>query len=163
MRAARDLRLRRTVAIKLLDARATPDDPAARRRFVREARAAASFSHPHAVAVFDAGDADGYLYLVMELVDGRSLADRIAGGGALPIDDAVGVIDDVLQALGAAHRAGIVHRDVKPGNVLVTATGPPSSPTSASPSASATEISRSPASSSARRSTSRPSRSAAVR
>ena len=117
VRAARDLRLHRTVAIKLVDARTAPD-PAVRRRFVREARAAASFSHPHAVAVFDAGDADGYLYLVMELVDGRSLADRLAAEGALPIDHAVGVVDDVLQALGAAHRAGIIHRDVKPGNVL---------------------------------------------
>ena len=66
----------------------------------------ASFSHPNAVAVFDAGDADGFLYLVMELVEGRSLAERIANGGALPVDEAVRVIDDVLRALGAAHRAG---------------------------------------------------------
>ncbi len=122
VRAARDLRLHRTVAIKLVDARTAPD-PAVRRRFVREARAAASFSHPNAVAVFDAGDADGYLYLVMELVEGRSLADRIALEGALPVDDALDIIDDVLQALGAAHRAGIVHRDVKPGNVLLTHDG----------------------------------------
>ena len=83
VRAARDLRLHRTVAIKLVDARTAPD-PAVRRRFVREARAAASFSHPNAVAVFDAGDADGYLYLVMELVEGRSLADRIAATGRCP-------------------------------------------------------------------------------
>ena len=103
--------------------RRTAPDPAVRRRFVREARAAASFSHPNAVAVFDAGDADGYLYLVMELVEGRSLAERIGLEGALPVDDALDVVDDVLQALGAAHRAGIVHRDVKPGNVLLTHDG----------------------------------------
>ena len=66
---------------------------------MREARAAASFSHPNAVAVFDAGDADGYLYLVMELVEGRSLADRIAVDGALPVNEALDITGDVLQAL----------------------------------------------------------------
>ena len=122
--AARDLRLHRAVAIKLLPADAhTSSDPSARRRFVREARAAASFSHPHAVAVFDAGDADGVLYLVMELVDGPSLATLLAGHRQLGIDEAVRIADQVLQALEAAHRAGIVHRDVKPGNVLITPDG----------------------------------------
>ena len=120
--AARDLRLRRAVAIKLLPAD-PPTDPASRQRFIREARAAASFSHPHAVAVFDAGDADGVLYLVMELVDGPSLASVLSGHHQLDIDDAVRIADQVLQALGAAHRAGIVHRDVKPGNVLITSDG----------------------------------------
>ena len=120
--AARDLRLHRAVAIKLLPAD-PPTDPASRQRFIREARAAASFSHPHAVAVFDAGDADGVLYLVMELVDGPSLASVLGGHRQLEIDEAVRIADQVLQALGAAHRAGIVHRDVKPGNVLITSDG----------------------------------------
>ena len=122
--AARDLRLHRTVAVKLLpvDTGAAPDQ-AARRRFVREARAAAAFTHPHAVAVYDAGDADGYLYLVMELVDGPSLATLLAARGRLGIDESLRLVDQVLQALGAAHRAGIVHRDVKPANVLVSSDG----------------------------------------
>ena len=120
--AARDLRLHRAVAIKLLPADPSTD-PASRQRFIREARSAASFSHPHAVGVFDAGDADGVLYLVMELVDGPSLAAVLAGRHQLEIDEAVRVADQVLQALGAAHRAGIVHRDVKPGNVLITSDG----------------------------------------
>ena len=73
--------------------------------------------------MFDAGDADGVLYLVMELVDGPSLAAVLAGHRQLAIDEAVRIADQVLQALGAAHRAGIVHRDVKPGNVLITSDG----------------------------------------
>ena len=98
-------------------------DPSVRERFVREARAAASFIHPHAVSVFDAGDAEGVLYLVMELIDGPSLATLLARHGPLGLDRSRELVDQVLQALSAAHRAGIVHRDVKPGNVLVTADG----------------------------------------
>ena len=121
---ARDLRLDRDVAVKLLGpAERAAVDPASRARFVREARAAASFIHPHAVSVFDAGDADGVLYLVMELIDGPSLSTLLARDGAFEIDRARQLVDQVLQALGAAHRAGIVHRDVKAGNVLVTGDG----------------------------------------
>jgi len=122
--AARDLRLHRAVAVKLLPLDAVAaTDPTLRQRFVREARAAASFSHPHAVAVFDAGDADGVLYLVMELVDGPSLAAVLAERGSLGVAESLRLGDQVLQALGAAHRAGIVHRDVKPGNVLLASDG----------------------------------------
>lgn len=121
--AARDLRLHRAVAVKLVTVGAgTAVDPTARRRFVREARTAASFSHPHAVAIFDAGDDGGVLYLVMELVDGASLA-AVLARRRLAVDEALRLGDEVLQALAAAHRAGIVHRDVKPANVLVTAEG----------------------------------------
>jgi hypothetical protein len=115
--AARDLRLERPVAVKLVPVSGI--DPAGRARFVREARSSAGFSHPNAVAVYDAGEADGYLYLVMELVDGPSLATRLAERGRLDVAEAVPIVNAVLAALGAAHAEGIVHRDVKPGNILL--------------------------------------------
>jgi hypothetical protein len=115
-----DLRLDREVAVKLVPAAGI--DPVTRARFVREARAAARISHPNAVAVFDAGEADGFLYLVMERVTGPTLADRLSATGPLPVTEAASVAVAVLAALGAAHAAGVVHRDVKPANILV---GPP--------------------------------------
>jgi serine/threonine-protein kinase len=119
--AAHDLRLDRAVAIKLVPVAGI--DRAGRERFVREARSSAGFTHPNAVAVFDAGEGDGFLYLVMELVDGPSLATRLSEHGRVDTPEALRIIERVLAALGAAHAAGIVHRDVKPGNILLSSAG----------------------------------------
>ncbi len=115
--AGHDAVLDREVAVKLLPASAV--DASARERFRREARSTAAFSHPNVVAVYDAGEDDGQLYLVMELVTGRSLAEQLAAAGAVSVAEAMRVTEAVLAALTAAHGIGIVHRDVKPGNVLL--------------------------------------------
>lgn len=119
--AARDLRLGRSVAVKLLSAHMASEG-GVRERFEAEARAAARLSHPNVVQVFDSGEHDGIPYLVMELLPGRTLADDIALG---PLDPETvrRIGTEVLGALEASHQAGIVHRDIKPGNVLLTADG----------------------------------------
>ena len=119
--AGTDRRLNRPVAVKrLLPTMAARAD--IRRRFEAEARAAASLSHPNAVAVFDTGEHEGVPFIVMERLPGETLADRIATG---PLDPAEmrRMAIEVLGALGAAHAAGLVHRDVKPSNVLIAADG----------------------------------------
>ena len=125
-----DLTLGRQVAIKILK-RELADDSAFRTRFRLEAQSASRMSHPAIVRVFDAGedcetDADGTShpvpYIVMELVEGTLLKDLVADGG-VPVTEAIRYVDGILEALEYSHRAGVVHRDIKPGNVMVTAAG----------------------------------------
>lgn len=124
-----DTRLDRTVAVKIMhpglgDA-TTHDDDSFARRFVSEARAAARISHPHVVAVFDQGrdDSDGTVYLVMEYVPGHTLRDTVTKDAPMSPERGLALLDPVLSALGAAHRAGLIHRDVKPENVLIADDG----------------------------------------
>jgi serine/threonine-protein kinase len=116
-----DRLLDRPVAVKRL--RGSVSDPAARERFEREARLLAGFSHPNSVRVYDALEDDEGPYIVMELVDGETLRSYLRRRGRLSIAEAVAIGDQLLGALGAAHAQGIVHRDVKPANVLVTPEG----------------------------------------
>ncbi len=116
-----DTRLSRPVAIKLLYP-ALAADEVTRRRFENEARAAAALNHPNIVAVHDSGEDNGTPYIVMERLPGPTLADEIEAG-PLSADRVRWVLSDLLGALTAAHEAGILHRDIKPGNVLITASG----------------------------------------
>jgi serine/threonine-protein kinase len=118
---AYDRKLDRRVAVKLL--RDGVADPRARERFLREAQTAAGFVHPNVVMLFDTGIHDEQPFLVMELVDGQTLREILDERGALPVAQAVGVADGMLAGLAAAHDRGLVHRDVKPGNVLVSREG----------------------------------------
>ena len=112
----------RTVALKRLVPRLA-DDPAFTARFRRECAVAARISDPHIVAILDVGEIDGRLYLAMQFVDGADLGALIERDGPLPAERAVHVVEQLAAGLDAAHREGLVHRDVKPSNALVTATG----------------------------------------
>src|SRR5205807_4140577 len=107
---ARDTRLNRSVAIKILP-EALASDPQFRERFDREARAISQLDHPHICALYDVGQQDGTAYLVMQYLDGETLADRLKKG-ALPITDALTTAIQIAEALDKAHRAGITHRDL---------------------------------------------------
>ena len=120
--AARDLLLDRAVAVKVLGGALAGDGRAAE-RLRREARAAARLEHPSIARVLDLGEQDGRPYLVMELLEGESLAARIDRAGAMAAPEAARVVAAVADALEAAHRGGVVHRDVKPGNVFLTSDG----------------------------------------
>src|SRR5262252_3472151 len=118
---ARDTRLERTVAIKVLPHHLS-SSPEVRQRFQREAKTISQLSHPHICALYDVGHHDGVDYLVMEHLEGETLAERLAKG-SLPLDQTLRFGTEIAEALDKAHRQGIVHRDLKPGNVMLTRLG----------------------------------------
>src|SRR5450631_240483 len=118
---ARDTRLDRTVAIKVLSAHLA-DRADLRERFDREAKTIAGLNHPHICTLFDIGHQDGTDYLVMEYLEGETLADRLKKG-PLPMRQALQYGIELAEALEKAHSNGIVHRDLKPGNVILTKSG----------------------------------------
>ncbi|HMA16946.1 MAG TPA: serine/threonine-protein kinase, partial [Thermoanaerobaculia bacterium] len=118
---ARDTRLGREVAVKILPP-TLASDPESVRRFEKEARAVASLSHPHVVPLFDVGEEGGLRYAVTELVSGETLRNRLAQG-ALPVREAAEIAAQIAEGLAAAHDRGVVHRDVKPDNVVLSASG----------------------------------------
>jgi serine/threonine protein kinase len=118
---ARDTRLDRTVAIKILPTHRS-DSPEFKQRFEREARAISSLNHPHICHLYDIGSHDGTDFLVMEFLDGETLADRLRKG-AMPLPELLKIGMQIAEALETAHKAGIVHRDLKPGNIMLTKSG----------------------------------------
>src|SRR2546427_1638425 len=119
---ARDLALERNVALKLL-APELAEDVRFRERFHRESRLAASLDHPAVVPIYDAGEVAGRLYIAMRLVEGTDLKRLLAGEGPLDAERALPLLGQVADALDAAHERGLVHRDVKPSNVLIDGRG----------------------------------------
>uniref|UniRef100_A0AAU2JIP2 non-specific serine/threonine protein kinase n=1 Tax=Streptomyces sp. NBC_00049 TaxID=2903617 RepID=A0AAU2JIP2_9ACTN len=115
---ARDLRLDRTVALKLLAPELARND-VFRQRFAYESRVAAAIDHPHIVPVFEAGETDGLLYIAMRYVAGQDLRVMLDRTGPLPVETAARIAGQIASALDAAHDHDLVHRDVKPGNILV--------------------------------------------
>ena len=118
---ARDTRLDRTVAIKVLPEHVA-SDPDLKQRFEREAKTISSLNHPHICTLYDIGTQDGIDFLVMEYLEGDTLAQRLVKG-ALPLDQALTVAIEIADALDKAHRQGITHRDLKPGNIMLTKAG----------------------------------------
>src|SRR6201987_5313180 len=118
---ARDTRLDRTVAIKILPDHLS-DRADLRERFEREARTIASLNHPHICTLYDIGQQDGIDFLVMEYLDGDTLAQRLRKG-PLPLDQVLRYAIEIADALDKAHRKGVTHRDLKPGNIMLTKTG----------------------------------------
>src|SRR6516162_7511860 len=118
---ARDTRLERTVAIKILPQEMS-HDPMRKQRFEREAKTISSLNHPHICVLHDVGSQDGMSYLVMECLEGQTLAKRLEKG-PLPLEQVLKYGAQIADALDKAHRSGVVHRDLKPGNIMLTPTG----------------------------------------
>src|SRR6516165_9561724 len=118
---ARDTRLERTVAVKILPAHLS-SDPVGKQRFEREAKTISSLNHPHICVLYDVGQQNGVDFLVMECVEGETLAKRLEKG-PLPMEQVLKFGAQIADALDKAHRSGVVHRDLKPGNIMLTPTG----------------------------------------
>jgi len=118
---AKDTRLDRTVAIKILPTQVS-EDSEAKQRFDREARAISSLSHPNICQLYDIGSQDGISYIVLECLQGETLADRLEKG-PLPLEQLLRYGIEICEGLGTAHRNGVIHRDLKPGNIMLTKTG----------------------------------------
>src|SRR5271165_7305451 len=118
---ALDTRLDRTVAIKILPPHLS-ESVEAKQRFDREARAISALSHPNICHLYDVGQQDGTRYIVMEYLEGETLGERLRKGG-LPLDQVLRVGAEICEGLEKAHRSGVVHRDLKPGNIMLTKSG----------------------------------------
>ena len=116
---AQDLKHDRQVAVKVLD----PDlaESLGAERFLREIKTAANLTHPHILPLFDSGEADGFLFYVMPYVKGESLRARLTKEKQLPVEDAVQITREIADALAYAHEEGVIHRDVKPANIMLDA------------------------------------------
>ena len=124
---AHDRNLNRDVAIKLLATKLTGDDRA-ERRLLREAQSAAALDHPNICTIYEIGDVGGHFFIVMQYVDGQTVADRLASRPAsritgLPIEEALTIAEQVADALAEAHHHGIIHRDIKPQNIMLASSG----------------------------------------
>src|ERR1700751_109408 len=118
---ARDTRLDRSIAIKILPTHLS-SNPEAKQRFDREARAVSSLNHPNICTLHDVGHQDGIDYLVMEFLEGETLADRLRKG-PLPLQQTLKYGIEICEGLEKAHRSGVIHRALKPGNIMLTKTG----------------------------------------
>src|SRR2546428_2805445 len=118
---ARDTRLDRIVAIKILPEHLS-SNPQVRERFEREAKAISSLSHPHICALYDVGNQVGIDFLVMEFLEGETLAQRLRKG-SLPVEQTLRYAIEITDALDTAHKHAVIHRDLKPGNIMLTNTG----------------------------------------